>query len=127
MVQFVLDKHELNSHGQQRFIIKDDKTSIGIIDLYDYNDSKKTAWVGIIIYSKLRENKYGANSLKEFCLYCKDKLELNYLFAKIQRHNRPSIRLFENNGFLFEHVITSPPNEGTTLDYLMVYKKQLIR
>ena len=92
-------------HKQQRWIIwkSENKTPIGIIDAFNYNENEQSIGVGILIPNKTDHKKgYG----KEAILLLMKKLKFDKYIAKvfvlIDKENIPSIFLFEKSGFEFQ-------------------------
>jgi diamine N-acetyltransferase len=90
---------------QLRLIIdsadKNDKhTSIGAVDLFDFDPYHMRAGIGILIGDNRLRNKGFANkALTEIIRYSFETLQLHQLFANITTDNEASQHLFEKAGF----------------------------
>ena len=88
---------------QLRLVIVETKTEIpsGLIDIFDFDPANMRAGVGIAINeAKQRGKKLADNALKLLIEYCFDVLHLHQLYCNIAVTNKPSINLFEKNGFI---------------------------
>jgi len=101
---FVNAQQNLALNEQIRYVIclKNSKTAIGTIDLFEFDGHQKTVGVGILIGDELYRNKrYASEALNLIVAYCRNELNLVNLFCNIQKENTTSIRLFEKCGFQF--------------------------
>lgn len=99
-----IENSKTNIHlaGQYRFTIcsiEDNKT-IGFIDLFEFDSIHSRAGVGIIIQPEYHNQGFGTDALSVLINYCRKELNLHQLYANILEHNVPSLRLFENQGFI---------------------------
>jgi diamine N-acetyltransferase len=100
--QYVLNTgKDIFADRQLRLMIdkKSDSTTIGVIDIFDFDPLHQRAGLGILIAEPDRENGYASEALQLVIEYCFSKLMLHQLFANITPDNLKSIRLFEKNGF----------------------------
>lgn len=74
-------------------------TSIGTIDLFDFDPLHLRVGVGILIFDKFRKQGYAFESIELIKIYMKETLMLNQLFCNISSGNIESISLFEKCGF----------------------------
>ncbi|MBF8151398.1 GNAT family N-acetyltransferase [Winogradskyella sp. F6397] len=75
-------------------------TTIGLIDLFDFDVKNKRAGIGILIQDEGNRNKgYGKEALEILVNYCFKTLHLHQVYANISEHNLASLKLFQNNGF----------------------------
>lgn len=86
---------------QLRLVIcTNDNETIGLIDIFDFDPKNKRAGIGILIKDELdRDKGYGKEALQLLIDYCFDVLLLRQVYANISEHNKPSLKLFEGNGF----------------------------
>ena len=80
-------------------IANSEGTAVGCIDLFDFNPSHMRAEVGIIIHKDHRHNGYAASALSALIGYAATVLHLHQIYAIVNKHNTPSVRLFSNVGF----------------------------
>ncbi|GMN09141.1 GNAT family N-acetyltransferase [Croceitalea sp. MTPC9] len=77
-----------------------DDTTIGLLDIFDFDPKNLRAGVGIIILEeKHRKKGVGEEVLEIVSKYLFSTLNLHQLYANILEDNVPSIRLFEKKGF----------------------------
>lgn len=99
---FVNQPQSLKDNKQQRFMVCLDSKPIGCIDLFEYDENKSTAGVGVLIAKKLDRNKgYASKALNILIDKCRNELSIVHLFCNIFKENKASIRLFEKSGFQF--------------------------
>jgi diamine N-acetyltransferase len=81
-------------------ICTNDDSTIGLIDVFDFNIKNKRAGVGIIIQDESNRCKgYGKEALGLLVNYCFETLHLHQVYANISEDNEASLKLFESNGF----------------------------
>lgn len=80
-------------------VLKQTDTSIGILDLYDFDIRNSRAGLGILIDENYRNKGYAQYALSIIEKYAFDFLRLHQLFAHIAMSNLPSLKLFENAGY----------------------------
>lgn len=78
---------------------KNDST-IGLIDVFDFDIKNKRAGIGILIQNEENRNQgYGKEALELLTNYCFKTLHLHQLYANISEDNSASLKLFERNSF----------------------------
>ena len=106
--KFLLKQYLRNSHKdiyeakQLRLVIckKSTNEALGLIDLFDFDPKHLRAGLGILIFSEVERGRgYGAEALKLITNYSFKRIELHQLYANILEENKPSISLFEKQGF----------------------------
>lgn len=107
--KYVLKRHIENAHksiyenGQLRLMIElaDDKTTIGTIDIFDFDPYHLRAGIGILIALKDQRRKgYAGMAIECVKNYCFDVLHLHQLWCNIVENNCSSIDLFKRAGFI---------------------------
>jgi diamine N-acetyltransferase len=107
--RFTLKKYIETSHldiyenQQLRFMIDlvEEKTTIGTIDLFDFDPYHHRAGIGILIGNEQYRGKgFADDALKVLIHYSFTVLLLHQLYCNIGTDNRQSLQLFQNNGFL---------------------------
>ena len=93
---------DISVYGQQRFVIVLNNISIGLIDLFDFDQINRSASVGIIVINEYQNKNYGSKALELLISYSWDKLDLLSLYANINPVNNISISLF--NKFYFKKI-----------------------
>ncbi|WP_426430779.1 GNAT family N-acetyltransferase [Winogradskyella sp. HB-48] len=77
-----------------------DETTIGLIDVFDFDVKNKRAGIGILIKDEANRYKgYGKEALDLLVNYCFKSLHLHQVYANVLETNGASLRLFEKNGF----------------------------
>jgi len=107
--RFVLDQYIINStnniytNKQLRLMIdkieKRKRTTIGSIDLFDFDPANKRAGIGILIVKTERRKGYASTSLKLLINYCFQTLNLHQLYCNITDINTGSLDLFKKHNF----------------------------
>ena len=87
---------------QLRLVIarKEDKTVLGLVDLFDFNPHHQRAGIGILILKKHQQNGYALNALEVLLQYAFEHLDIHQLYANIPVSNKNSLRLFEKLNFI---------------------------
>lgn len=113
--------------SQLRLIIEriDDKSVIGVIDLYDISSIHQTAFIGIYIQSEFRNNGYALKSISLLEEYCRMLLNLHQLGAKIMSDNVVSKSLFKKAGYSARGVLPEWYKSGEARQDLLLYSKIL--
>ena len=93
---------DISVYGQQRFVIVLNNISIGLIDLFDFDQINRCAFVGVIVINEYQNKNYGSKALELLISYSWDKLDLLSLYANINPVNKTSISLF--NKFYFKKI-----------------------
>jgi diamine N-acetyltransferase len=131
--KYTLKRYMENSHksiyetGQLRLMIdlKEEKKTIGTIDIFDFDPFHGRAGIGILIADEAQRKKgYASMSLKCLIDYCFRTLQLHQLYCNILANNCESIDLFKKMGFTESGV--KKEWVKTTDGYLDEYMFQLI-
>jgi diamine N-acetyltransferase len=99
--QFLLNNNDLFSQKQLRLMIdlNESQTSIGCLDLYDYDPVNEHVSIGILIDAAHRKQGHATSAL-ELCLaYLFNDLMLHQAYCVIDELNIESQQLFESQGF----------------------------
>lgn len=75
------------------------KTTIGSIDLFDFDPANKRAGIGIMIIKSEQKKGYASEALAVMIRYCFDTLHLHQVYCNIETDNTASLNLFKKNGF----------------------------
>lgn len=80
--------------------LKDSKTAIGLIDLFDFDPKNSRAGVGLVIAAHANRNKgIGSEALELVINYSFQQLQIHQLYANIGSDNEISLQLFTKFGF----------------------------
>lgn len=100
--QYIADAQtDIFQSKQLRFIIAlhEGETTVGTIDLYDFDALNSRCGVGIYIDSHWRRDGYAKQALRLLQDYAFNFLMINQLYAIIPESNKASIQLFESSKF----------------------------
>lgn len=106
--RFILKEYIANSYRdiyevkQLRLVIckNEDESTIGLIDLYDFDPKNKKVGVGIVIFSdKEKQKGFASEALDLISNYAFERLNVHQVFAGITQDNLRSIGLFEKAGY----------------------------
>ena len=79
---------------------KDQKETIGTIDLFDFDPHHERIGIGILIKEeKHRQRGYASDALALMLEYCFTVLNLHQVYCTIPETNTPSILLFKRHHF----------------------------
>lgn len=104
--QFVLNTdNDIFASKQMRLMIdyhssEKGTTTIGSIDLFDFDPFHKRAGIGILIDESARRKGFASEALKLLIEYCFKTLDLHQLYCNIEQSNSESIGLFQKSGFV---------------------------
>jgi len=107
--RYILKRYIENSHksiyetGQLRLMIDlvNEKTTIGTVDIFDFDHFHMRAGVGILIArEEYRSKGYARMALKGLAEYCFKVLKLNQIWCNIIENNEASLDLFRSLGFV---------------------------
>jgi diamine N-acetyltransferase len=92
-------------------------TSIGCIDLFDFDPTHMRAGIGILIANEHDRRKGHASEALELLInYCFQHLHLHQLYCNITVNNEASILLFRKHGFEITGVKKHWIREGNTFE-----------
>ena len=74
-------------------------TTVGSIDLFDFDPYNQRAGIGILIDESSRRQGYAFEALNLLITYCFKTLNLHQLYCNIEKSNEESISLFTKAGF----------------------------
>ena len=105
--KFLLQQYLENAHQdiyqakQLRLIIFENKTetSIGMIDLFDFEPKHLRVGLGILVAPKFENKGYATEALELLTNYVFTHLDVHQVYANISEDNTKSITLFEKRGF----------------------------
>jgi len=107
--KFILEQYIMNADQdiytakQLRLMIdkteKNIKTTIGAIDLFDFDPVNHRAGVGILIDKSEQKKGYATQALEILIEYCFNVLQLHQLYCNISTDNLVSLELFKKQSF----------------------------
>lgn len=100
--QYIVDAQtDIFQSKQLRFMITlhEGDTTVGTIDLYDFDVLNSRCGVGIYIDPGSRKNRFALQALNLLISYAFHFLKINQLYAVIPESNKASIKLFQSSGF----------------------------
>jgi len=107
--KYILKRYLENSHkniyetGQLRLMINHipDNTTIGTIDIFDFDPFHNRAGLGILIAKEdYRRKGFASMALKCLIDYCFGTLQLHQMYCNILANNCESMDLFKKAGFV---------------------------
>jgi diamine N-acetyltransferase len=78
---------------------KSSQSTIGAIDLYDFDPHNRRAGIGIFVIKEFQNKGFAKKSLQLLLHYCKTMLLLHQVYAEVPSKNEISLALFANAGF----------------------------
>lgn len=105
--RFVLEEFTNSSHQdiytnkQLRLMVDDSKTgsTIGCIDIFEFDPQHARAGVGIYIHKDHREKGLASECLNLICDYAFKTLHLKQIYSHVNASNLASLNLFTKAGF----------------------------
>lgn len=101
--RYIEDSHKsIYETGQIRLMIDlpEFKTTIGTVDIFEFDHFHLRAGVGILIArEEFRRKGYAGMALEGLIQYCFNVLKLNQIWCNIIENNNASIELFKKLGF----------------------------
>lgn len=98
--QYANGQHDLYRDLQLRLMITTaDGTTVGTVDLYQYEPRNRRAGVGIAVLKKYRRQGHAQAGLALMRDYAFQHLGLHQLWAEIPASNEDTVKLFEAQGF----------------------------
>ena len=104
--EFIANQNDIYLDKQLRMMLciksplkKGDKGVVGCIDLFDFNEPKLKAGIGILIDKKYRKKGYASDALAMLITYSFEILNLKELHCSIAEENKASIKLFQKHKF----------------------------
>ena len=98
-------QHNIHAEKQLRLMIEPINpagtgSTIGAIDLYDFDPLHKRAGVGILVLEDKRKKGFASEALDLLIRYSFEILMLHQLFCYISPENTQSLTLFKKHGFV---------------------------
>jgi diamine N-acetyltransferase len=124
--QYINDaqQHDIYQAKQLRMMIihKESETTIGTVDLYDFDPHNSRAGIGILIDEAFRNHNYASQALDIINKYVFEFLHIKQLYAYIAIDNVNSIKLFEKSGYTCSGVLTDWIYCKTTFKDVLIYQ-----
>lgn len=93
-------KCDIFADRQLRLMIDNcEQTTVGIIDIIDYEPRFRRAEIGVVIRAQYRHLGYAAAALQQVVEYAKNILHIHMLYAYVSTDNLSSVQLFTQAGF----------------------------
>ncbi len=84
---------------QLRLMIDEGATTVGTIDLYEFDPISRRAGLGIVIDTQFRGRGLGAEAIGILVRYCSYRLGLHQIWAIVSENNPASRQMLETAGF----------------------------
>ena len=94
-------QNDIYAAKQLRLMIEDKatRTTVGAIDLYDFDAHNRRAGIGIFVAEAYQQKQFATKALDCLLIYCQSMLLLHQVYAEIPIENTASISLFTKAGF----------------------------
>ena len=90
---------DIYKDGQLRLIIEADNSTVGCIDLFDFDIRNRRAAIGMYIGKEFRGRGIGKQAVEALETYAFEHLDLRLIYAVIATTNIPCTKLYENLGY----------------------------
>ena len=90
---------DIYKDGQLRLIIEADDSTVGCIDLFDFDIRNRRAAIGMYIAKEFRGHGIGKQAVEALEAYAFEHLDLRLIYAVIATTNIPCTKLYENLGY----------------------------
>lgn len=90
---------DIYKDGQLRLIIEADDSTVGCIDLFDFDIRNRRAAIGMYIAKEFRGRGIGKQVVEALETYAFEHLDLRLIYAVIATTNIPCTKLYENLGY----------------------------
>lgn len=115
---------DIYASRQLRLMIDVDGTTVGAIDLYEFDPISRRAGLGIVIDPAFRGKGLGAETISILARYASNRLGLHQIWAIVSEKNESSRQMLETAGFKISGRIKSWIRIGSS--YEDAYFFQLI-
>jgi diamine N-acetyltransferase len=104
LLKFATGDHDLYRDRQMRFMLdykntQGDWSTVGAIDVYDFDVRNQRAGIGVIVDAKARRNGHASVGLNLIANYTKVHLGLHLIYAEVPAKHEASINLFQKSGY----------------------------
>ena len=90
---------DIYKDGQLRLIIEAENSTVGCIDLFDFDIRNRRAAIGMYIAKEFRGRGIGKQAVEALETYAFEHLDLRLIYAVIATTNIPCTKLYENLGY----------------------------
>ena len=100
--EFVNTAHnDIYTNKQLRLMMvrTSDQSTVGIIDLFDFEPQHARCGIGIYVHEDAQKNGFAAQSIQLIKTYCFDTLLLKQIYVHVSKNNEASLSLFDKAGF----------------------------
>ena len=106
--------------GQLRLIIDEDGTTLGCIDLFDFDARNRKAAIGMYIAPHARGRGVGQKAVELLIEYSFEFLRLRMIYAIIGLHNKACSQIYEKKGFEPSSILKAWTLEGDAILWQLV-------
>lgn len=115
---------DINVDKQLRLIVCDKSgIAVGAVDISDYDNHDRHAFVGVSFLSSYRGMGYGRAALQLLCEYASSELGIHQLVAVVAADNEPSKRLFIGLNFKGAGRLKSWFRRGSRYEDAIIFQK----
>lgn len=108
--------------GQLRMIIMENETTLGCIDLFDFDPRNRRAAIGMYVIPEARGKGVGKEALRQLENYAFGFLNLRLLYATIATNNIPCSALYKSAGYVPSSPLTHWTLESDAVFWLKMNK-----
>lgn len=95
------EKHIL-SDSERRFVVEDEGTVVGIVELVEINYIHRQCEIQIIIAPEFGGRGYAKEAFKKGVTYAFETLNLHKVFLYVDADNKKAVHIYEKAGFVIE-------------------------
>lgn len=112
--------------GQLRLIAhNNDGQRVAVVDLYDISEKDSRAFIGIAVHPSCRDKGFGTLTLEAISDFCRDRLGIKSLAAKVSTENSVATSLFLKAGYEKIAVLPSWHKIGDAFKDFYLFRLQL--
>lgn len=103
-LQHLFDKHLLDE-SERRFIVEDDETTVGIVELVEINYIHRNCEIQIIIKPEFSGQGYAKFAFERATSYAFDILNMHKVYLYVDTENEKAVYIYESQGFKKEGLL----------------------
>ncbi|MGO1989113.1 GNAT family N-acetyltransferase [Mammaliicoccus vitulinus] len=103
-LQYLFDKHLLDE-SERRFIVEDEDSIVGIVELVEINYIHRNCEIQIIIKPEFSSKGYAKFAFEKATSYAFDILNMHKLYLYVDTDNEKAIHIYKSQGFKIEGLL----------------------
>lgn len=100
-LQILYDRHILDQ-TERRFVIEDNESFIGVVELMDIDTLHRHTEIQIIIHSKYQGHGYAQSAMKAGIEYAFTVLNMHKVYLYVDVKNASAVHIYKKIGFIAE-------------------------